>query len=344
MTELSPDLFQAIPKTELHIHLEGAIPNSLLFEFIERGCGNHTIRRPEDLDEKFRYESLEHFLKIWNWKNQFIRRLDDFTRIAFEVLKKLNTHNVKYAEVFASPSDHTERGLTATGITRALIDGIREAERTLGIRCRLIADLVRNYGAENAMICLDDLTPCLGDTLVGIGLGGGERDGPAELFETVFTEARKRGFRITVHAGEAMGPESIWSALKLLGAERIGHGLTAVRDPELMEYLKTNRIPLECCIISNTKTRVCPSLDRHPVRRFFDAGLMVTVNSDDPVMFGCSIIDEYAVLSREFGFGLDELKQVSMNGIEASFMTDDEKKYFRNVFQQEWDDIRKRFR
>ena len=341
MIELSDRLEKfilEIPKVELHLHLEGAIPLETLFGFIQRRGDNKSIRNLENLKKHLVYSNFTQFLKIWLWKNSFITEYEDFEELAYQVLQSLSQQNVKYVEAFYSPRDFTFRNkrLSASGITESLIKGKKRAFNDFGIRSELIVDLVRNYGPRMAMNLLKELTDYLGQGLIGIGLGGSEKSFPAGLFAKVYQEARKRGFQLTAHAGEADGAKSIWAALDELGAERIGHGLRAYEDPQLINYLGEKQIPLEMCVVSNIKTQVCKSFKEHPVRNYFKEGLMVTINSDDPTMFDTSITNEYLVLIQKFEFSLEEIRKVNFNSIEASFMKDEEKDTMKETFNKEW--------
>jgi adenosine deaminase len=215
---------------------------------------------------------------------------------------------VKYVEAFYSPRDFTLRNkkLSACGITESFIKGKKRAFDDFGIQSELIVDIVRDYGPRMGISLIKELSRYLGRGLIGIGLGGSEKLFPAGLFTKVYQEARERGFRLTAHAGEADGAKSIWACLNELGAERIGHGLRAYEDPQLISYLQERQIPLEICVVSNIKTRVCISFKEHPVRNYFKEGLMVTINSDDPTMFDTSITNEYLVLIKKFEFSLED--------------------------------------
>ncbi|MFH1313747.1 MAG: adenosine deaminase, partial [Candidatus Eisenbacteria bacterium] len=162
---------------------------------------------------------------------------------------------------------------------------------------------------------------------------------PADPYESLYREAKERGFRLTAHAGEVAGPESIWAAINKLDTERIGHGLRAGEDPELVSLLKERQIPLEMCVLSNVETQVCSSVKDHPIRRYFDEGLLVTANSDDPGMFGTTLNQEYLALAEELNFTLDELKRLSMNAIDASFLPDEDKQAMRTQFEAEWQEL-----
>jgi adenosine deaminase len=332
-----------MPKVELHIHLEGAIPLELLLDFIRREEIESSIQTIDNLRQRFVYTDFPHFLELWNWKNQFLTKEQDFERIAYQVLKKLASQNVKYAEVFYSPGEGWQRGLSVTGITEHIIKGKERACREFGITCRLIVDFVRDFGPEKGRQVLDEVTQYLGDDLIGIGIGGSEADFPAEMFEDLYREAGERGFRLTAHAGEAAGANSIRAAIECLKVDRIGHGTRAYEDPELVSLLKEKRIPLEMCVVSNIKTGVCQSVKSHPIKEYFEDGLLVTVNSDDPVMFHSSVTHEYLTLMRELDFSVNDLKRLSMNGIEASFMSNNDKSRMKSLFESEWRQLQDKY-
>jgi len=329
----------AMPKVELHLHLEGAIPHETLLAQIRRKGTEPSIRTVDDLKAKLTYTDFPSFIDLWIWKNTFIQHEEDFGEIAYAMLRGLSRQNVKYVESFYAPGDYSRFGLSTEGITECVIAGKERARSDFGIRCELIVDLIRDHGPEIGMKRLDEVTPYLGKGVIGIGIGGSEQLFPAGPYAEVYREARRRGFRLTAHAGEVAGADSIRSAIEDLGAERIGHGLRAYEDPEVVDMLKARRIPLEMCIISNSRTGVCPSVKEHPIRDYFREGLVVTVNSDDPSMFSSSLTDEYLALSRDLGFTLDEVKQVALNAVRASFLPAGEKAELVSTFESEWADL-----
>jgi adenosine deaminase len=326
-----------IPKVELHLHLEGAIPIETLFNLIQRQGKEPSIKTLDDLRKKLAYTNFAHFIEVWSWKNTFIKEEKDFEEIAYRVLDNLNKQNVKYVEAFYSPGDYWRQGLSVQGITECLIKGKERAYRDFGIRSELIIDLIRDHGPERSVQYLEEVTDYLGKGIIGIGLGGSEQSFPADPYASVYQEARKRGFRLTAHAGEVAGANSIWTVVEKLGVERIGHGVRAYEDPQLVSLLKERQIPLEMCVISNVKTGVCKSVETHPIKQYLQHGLVVTVNSDDPTMFNTSISLEYSELVQKLGFTASDLKRLSMNGIDASFMSDGDKKLMKAQFEKEWD-------
>ncbi len=332
-------IIQKAPKIELHLHLEGAIPIETLYALIQRRGGDPTVNSIEDLEQKLTYTDFAHFIELWIWKNTFITEERDFEDIAYQVLRNLSEQNVKYIEAFYSPGDYAHKGLTVQGITEYLIKGKERARRDFGIRSELIVDIVRGDGVDVGMQRLDETEHYLGKGLIGIGLGGSEHKFPADPYAPVYKEARRRGFRLTAHAGEAAGPPSIWAAIRKLGCERIGHGARAHEDPKLIAYLKEKQIPLELCVVSNIRTKVFESFESHPIRQYYDRGLMVTVNSDDPVMFNTTLTQEYMVLAQKLNFTLEDLRQMTMNGVVASFLSEKEKESIKDQFTREWQQL-----
>lgn len=333
-----PDVIKKMPKAEIHLHLEGAFTFDFLFGLIQKYGSIPEINSIDDLKNKFIFKDFPNFIETWFWKNQFFKKPEDFEESTYRTLENLSLQNVIYTEVFFSPWDFVPGGLKMEEIAEATLSGIHKAENDFPIKCGLIADIVRDYGNKDAMSRLLQTTPFLNRGIVGVGLGGNEIDFPPILFKEIFLEARKNDIRTTVHAGEAAGPESIFSALIDLKTERIGHGVRAVEDPELVEYLYEKQVPLEVCITSNLKTKVFPSLKNHPFDEFYRKGLMVTINSDDPAMFGADITDELYLLYNSLKYSYNDLKQITLNSFKSSFLSESEKKPFFDVVEAFWSD------
>ncbi len=325
-----------MPKIELHIHLEGAFTFDFLFNLIEKYGGDRSLESPEDLKNKFVFKDFEHFLDLWFWKNQFFREAEDFEECAYTMLENLSNQNVIYCEVFYSPWDFTSNGLSVEEITEATLSGIKRAENDFPIRCNLIADIVRDYDHTKAVNRVNQLVPYRDKGVIGIGLGGSEQKYPAKLFKDAFNKASNLGFRLTAHAGEAAGPESVWEAIRQLNIERIGHGVRAIEDRELVNYLKDKQIPLEICVISNLKTKIFPSAYTHPIKYFLDNQLKVTVNSDDPAMFGTSLTDEFINLHDKIGISLVIIKALTINALESTFLTIESKNTLKHKIESFW--------
>ncbi len=314
---MRPDWFELVPKIELHLHLEGAIPPAILWELIQKYGGDPTVPDSAALEAKLRYRDFPQFLETWMWKNQYLREYEDFERIGEAVALHLASQNVVYAEIFFSAPDFRRRGLATQKLAAAVREGLDRVEQ---LDISLVADLVRDYGPDDAMTTLPELAEAKDDLdIVGIGIGGSEHEFPPEPFAAVYEEARALGFHTSAHAGEGAGPESIWGAIRALQVERIGHGTRAAEDAVLVDYLGEHRIPLEMCPVSNLRTGVVESIEAHPIKQFLDRGLCVTVNTDDPAMFNTSLAAEFEALVDVLGFDTATLRRVTENALEAAW-------------------------
>jgi adenosine deaminase len=317
------DWFDRLPKVELHLHLEGAIPLDALWALVRKYGGDAEVADPAALERRFRFRDFSHFIDTWVWKNGFLRELDDFAFIAEAVARDLAAQRVRYAEVFFSPPDFLRHGLRPAPLTAAIRRGLDRAPQ---IEVALIGDLVRDFGPQRAERCLAELAEASELGVIGVGLGGSEQSHPPEPFAAVFAEARRRGLHTTAHAGEAAGAASVWGALRALQVERIGHGTRAEEDPDLVRHLVERRVPLELCPISNVRTAVVPTLEAHPIGRYQQAGVVVTVNTDDPKMFGTSLADEYRALALRLGFSRAEIRALVEQAATASWLPEERRR------------------
>jgi len=317
------DWFERIPKVELHLHLEGAIPLPVLFEIVQRHGGDPAVPDLAALRSRFRYRDFAGFLDAWTWKNGFLRTYEDFTQAAEAVARELASENVRYAEVFYSPTDFAAHGLEVGRLTEAIRAGL---DRAPGARVALVADLVRDHGPRRAEHTLDALREVIGLGVVGIGIGGSEQQFPPEPFASVFERARELGLRTSAHAGEAAGPPSIWGAIRALRVDRIGHGVRAVDDDRLVEHLATSGLPLEVCPTSNVRTGAARSIEQHPIRALVDRGVRVTVSTDDPVMFGTTLAGELRALAERLGFDRTAIRALILEAVRASWLDEQGKR------------------
>ncbi len=324
--------YDLLPKIELHIHLEGAIPLKALWELIQKYGGDNSVDNIEDLEERFVFRDFTHFLETWTWKNQYLREYEDFTFISELIAKDLLSQNIKYVEMFFSPSEFTSHGLEVQELTEAIRKGLSNVP---GIKVALIADLVRNYGPEREMIILEKLNEVKDSGVIGIGIGGSEKSFPPEIFEPVFVKAREFGFHTNAHAGEGAGKESIWGAISVLKVDRIGHGTRAFEDKQLIQLLSEERIPLEMCPASNVCTGVVDRIENHPIKDYFGEGLLVTVNTDDPKMFNTGLANEYQLLVEHCGFSKADICKLILNGIEASWLPDEQRLEYIDIFKND---------
>ena len=323
--------YDKVPKVELHLHLEGAIPHEALWELVQKYGGESSVPNLQALKEKFQFRDFPHFIQTWGWKNQFLQEYEDFVFIAEAVARDLMQQNIRYAEVFYTPSDFFRRGLETQRLTDVIRSGL---SRVPGIEIALIADACRDNGPKNADRVLSDINDVKNLGVIGITIGGSEQVYPPEPFAEVYEKARQLGFHTTAHAGEAAGPESIWGAIKSLKVERIGHGTRAIEDDALVDYLAEHRIPIEICPISNVRTRVVESIEKHPVRRYFDRGIPISINTDDPKMFGNSLSEEYQALETKLGFSREEIRRIIIQGIATSWLPENRKRELVETFRE----------
>ena len=301
------DFIRNLPKAELHLHLEGSVDAATLREL-------DPLTPAPEIDALYRYADFDGFLKSFGAVVKRLRTPDDYALITRRLLEKLERENVRYAEVILSAGVVLWKQQDFAPIFKA----VRAAAAGSPVAVYWILDAVRQFGVEHAMTVAGLAAERTAEGVVAYGIGGSEERGPAEWFTEVFDYARRSGLRLTAHAGESAGPESIWGALRL-GAERIGHGIAAVRDPDLMRHLRERDIPLEICITSNLVTGVVRRIEEHPVRQLYDAGVPMVLNTDDPGMFGCTLSGEYALAARQFGFTADELARLAENSFRYAF-------------------------
>ena len=315
---------RGLPKAELHLHLEGSTSPETLVALSQRH--DATPLTLADARNLYTYRDFQGFMESYKAMSQRLCTPEDYELITYEMIRTLAAQGVVHAEVYISFGilyywHKAEVEPYMEAIERARL----RAEAETGTTLLWIIDAVRHFGADEAARVFRKAAELRGQypSIIGIGIGGDEARGPAHLFRDLYAEARAAGLRLTAHAGEtggpAEGPASIWSAINI-GAERIGHALAAQHDSQLLEVLAERQIPLEINVTSNLRTGCCPSLDHHPLRDYFDAGLMITLNSDDPPMFGSTLLDEYVLAHTHFHFTPDQLRELAANAAEASFL------------------------
>lgn len=323
--------YEQIPKVELHVHLEGSIPHDALFELIQKYGGDPEVPDVAALEKRFAFRDFPHFIATWAWKNRYLREYDDFQWIAKHVAKNMADQNIRYAEMFFTPSNWAARGLSVNRIAESVRVGLSKVPE---IEVALIADFPRGFDPKTEEENVERLSEVKDLDIVGIGIGGPEHLFPPGRFKKMYEKARKLGFHTTAHAGEGAGAASIWEAINELEVERIGHGTRAYEDPQLVDYLKEKRIPLEMCPVSNFRTKVVPSIAGHPIRDYFKKGLLVTANSDDPKMFDTSLPKEYEALVEHCGFDRKDICQLILNAIESSWMKEVKKLALEKRFRE----------
>jgi adenosine deaminase/aminodeoxyfutalosine deaminase len=296
-----------LPKAELHLHLEGSVEPETLYEL-------DPATPMEEYRALYEYADFDAFLRAFGVVGKRLRTPEDYGLITRRLLETLERQNVRYAEIIVAAGVVLWKGQEFAPI----FDAISSAASESRVRVRWILDAVRQFGAEHVMTVAKLAADRMERGVIAFGIGGSEERGPANLFGEPFRFAREAGLRLTAHAGESIGPESIWAALEL-GAERIGHGIAAARDEALMRHLREHDIPLEVCVSSNLVTGVVARMEEHPLRRLFDAGVPIVLNSDDPAMFRCSLTGEYKIAARHFGFTRAELEGLAANGFRYAF-------------------------
>jgi adenosine deaminase/aminodeoxyfutalosine deaminase len=301
------DFLAGMPKSELHLHLEGSVEPETLRE-LDPDTPLETLR------VLYEYRDFDDFLRAFGAVGKRLRTPADYRLITRRLLERLAAQNVVYAEI-----------IVAAGVVlwkeqdiAPIFDAVHAAAQDSPVRTRWIFDAVRQFGVEPAFEVARWAAKRQDRGVVAFGIGGSETRGPAEQFADVFAFARREGLRLVAHAGEGTSAQSIWAALEI-GAERIGHGIAAIDDPTLLCHLRERRIPLEVCITSNLVTGVVKCVEDHPVRRLFDAGVPITLNTDDPAMFRCTLQGEYRLAAEQFGFTREELASIARNAFTYSF-------------------------
>lgn len=299
--------YRELAKAELHLHLEGSIQPETLRE-LDPGLDLAAVHG------RYQYAGFPAFIQSYIWVIGHLNRPEHYGLIARRLLERLEQQNVRYAEITVSAGVILRRGQDLG----AVCDAIQSEAEASPVEVRWILDAVRQWGAEPAREVVRLASQRLDRGVIGFGIGGDEAAGPVEWFGGLMREAREAGLRLTIHAGETVGAESVWNAVRL-GAERIGHGIRAADDPVLLAHLRERNIPLEICISSNVATGCVSSLKEHPVRRIYEAGVPIVLGTDDPAMFHTTIEREYELAAREFGFTDEELCGIVENGFRYAF-------------------------
>ena len=326
ITKQPSTLIRSLPKAELHLHLEGSIGPDELGELIVLHGGGPVDR--ERLAQLYKHKDFTAFLDAFKRVTQWLRTPEDYELITYRLMRKLKAENVLHAEVYVAVGVVYFHGRDFDAIFEGLERGRARGERDFGVSLLWIFDAVRHFGVEAAERVFNKAIELRERNVIGIGIGGDERLAAPELFRKLYARAQDHGLRLTAHAGESSGPESILGALDALKAERIGHGLTAYQDRELMARLAESQVPIEICLTSNLRTGCCAAAEQHPLKTYYDRGLMVTLNTDDPAMFETSLCREYQIAQETFGFTNEQLRELAMNSFRASFLPQERKREF----------------
>ena len=327
-----------LPLIDLHRHLDGNVRLETILEL----TSSHGVALPVDDLEGLRdlvrvdrpLDDLMDFLGRFVWLTAAMVDEAACRRIAYENVEDAHREGIDYVELRFSPWFMAEtHGLDPRGVVEAVVDGVQAGARDTGVDVGLIGILSRTYGPEVAGAELESLL-AFSDSLVALDLAGDEARFPARLFTDHFRRARDSGLDITVHAGEAAGPESVWAALRHLGARRIGHGVHAIDDPGLLEHLAVERIGIESCLTSNVHTRTVASYSEHPLARFLAAGVPATINTDDPAISGIDLTHEYEVAAPAAGLSREQMRQAQENALEVAFLSEEQRRRLRERSRQ----------
>jgi adenosine deaminase len=325
-----PAFLRGLPKAELHIHIEGSLEPELIFRLAQRNGVALPYASVEALRQAYAFTDLQSFLDIYYAGASVLRGEDDFFDMAWAYFQRAHADHVLHAELFFDPQTHTERGVGYVTVLRGLRRAMAKAQAELGMSSELILCFLRHLSEEDAFRTLEEAKPHL-DQIVGVGLDSSELGHPPEKFARVFSEARRLGLRAVAHAGEEGPPEYIRSALDVLKVERIDHGVQTVKDAELMRRLALERIPLTVCPLSNLKLCVFPSLALHTLKQLLDAGIVATINSDDPAYFGGYMnqnwLETFAALPLDAGHA----RTLAANSFEAAFVSPERKRALHDV-------------
>jgi adenine deaminase len=317
-------LIEELPKTELHLHIEGTLEPEMMFEIAKRNNMELRFKSVEEVKAAYNFSNLQSFLDIYYEGARVLVQKRDFYELTWTYLEKVSKHNVKHVEIFFDPQTHTDRGVSFETVIEGIHSALDEARAKLGVSSHLIMCFLRHLDADSAMRTLEEALP-FKKWITAVGLDSGEVGNPPEKFAAVYDRARSEGLLAVAHAGEEGPPEYIWQALDVLKVKRIDHGVRCLEDARLVERLVRERVPLTVCPLSNLKLCVVKSLAEHPLKRMLTAGLCATVNSDDPAYFGGYVLANYLQTAQALGLTEADVITLAKNGFEASFISEEEK-------------------
>jgi adenine deaminase len=318
-----------MPKAELHLHLEGTLAPEMMLGFAQRNGVKVRFGSVEEVRASLKFTNLQSFLDLYYEATSTLITRRDFAELTSAYMRHAANDHVRHAEVFFDPQSHTGRGVSFETVITGIHEALEAAAREHGISSRLIMCFLRHLSEEDAIRTFEQALP-FRELIAGVGLDSGEAGNPPAKFQRVFARARQAGLHVVAHAGEEGPPQYISQALDLLHAERIDHGVRAIEDAALMSRLAAERVPLTVCPLSNIRLCVFPSMEQHDLKRLLDAGLMVTINSDDPEYFGGYVADNYIAAERALGLSRADLHRMAANSFMASFLPEDNKRELLN--------------
>ena len=327
------ELIRALPKAELHVHIEGTFEPELMFEIAQRNHIQIPYQSVEEIKQAYNFHNLQSFLDIYYAGANVLVHEQDFYDLAWAYFEKCAEDKVVHTEMFFDPQTHTERGVEFATVLNGLKRACTDAKDKLGISSQLIMCFLRHLSEEDAFKTLEQAL-AFKDDIIAVGLDSSEVGHPPSKFERVFAKAREAGFLIVAHAGEEGPPEYVWEALDLLQVNRIDHGVRSDEDPALLQRLIDEKMPLTVCPLSNLKLCVVEDMAEHNIHRLLKQGVHVTINSDDPSYFGGYMNDNFLAVHTALNLSNDELKQLAINSFEASFIDSAEKQKWIATIQQ----------
>lgn len=323
------ELIKALPKAELHVHIEGTFEPELMFAIAQRNAIEIPYTSVEEVRQAYNFHNLQSFLDIYYAGANVLIHEQDFYDLAMAYFEKCAEDHVVHTEMFFDPQTHTDRGIAFDVVIQGLTRACRDAEQKWGITSHLIMCFLRHLSEEAAFETLEQAL-AYKNQIIAVGLDSSEMGHPPSKFERVFAKARDEGFLVVAHAGEEGPAEYVWEALDLLKVNRVDHGVRSEEDPQLLQRLIQEKMPLTVCPLSNLKLCVVDDMQQHNIRRLLQQGVHVTVNSDDPSYFGGYMNDNFIAIAEALDLSNEELKQLAINSFEASFITDTEKEQWIN--------------
>ncbi|MDL4839597.1 adenosine deaminase [Aquibacillus rhizosphaerae] len=336
-------VIKQLPKVDLHVHLDGSVTPETVIDLANKQGIALPTSNPQQLAPYLKIDgecnSLQEYLSKFDFVGRVLHTSEALEKVAFEVVEQAHKQNCRYIEVRFGPQLHRQAGLSLEEVIHSVIKGLKRAEKVYNVQASAIACCLRHHSIKENIDVVEAASTFMGKGLVGVDLAGDEATFPAYLFRDVFKIADKKSMPITIHAGEAAGPNNIKEAVFKLGATRVGHGVRLKEDLKLFQELYAKQIPLEMCPISNIQTKAAPSWEMYPLREYFNEGLLVTVNTDNLTVSNTNLTKEFSVLFEKHDFSILEIGQLNMNSIEASFLEASEKKKLKNKFLVEYQNV-----
>ncbi len=318
---------ETLPKAELHLHIEGSLEPELMFELAKRNHLKLPYASPDEIRKAYNFHNLQSFLDLYHQGLGVLQTQEDFYDLTFAYLKKAHAQNVKHAEIFFVSQCHTERGIAFETFFNGIYEATQDAKKTFGMSTQLILCFNRHLDEDQAFTDLSQALP-FKDKIIAVGLESSEKGHPPEKFKNVFAKARDAGFLTVAHAGEEGPADYIWQAIELLQVTRIDHGVRAVENEKLMNYLAQTQLPLTVCPLSNIKLCVFPDMKQHTLKTLMENNINVSLHSDDPSYFGGYINENYLAVQQAFNFDATQMAQFAINSFKASFMSESLKRQY----------------